>query len=94
MKIKLQFELPLPEGFEPFLRVIAETHGYRGSESEISAEDFVCQKICVPQVDSLFRTLITNALAPYFGLAAQDKVDSVLAAYEQQRVVTAAMVTE
>ena len=95
MKVKVQFEMPLPEGFEPFLKVIAETHGYsEAAYPDKSVEQFICEDVCAPQVSNLFRVIIINALTPYFGIAGKEQVDAVQAAYQQLHSVTAEIVME
>ena len=95
MKVKVQFEMPLPEGFEPFLKVIAETHGYsEAAYPDKSVEQFICEGVCAPQVSNLFSGLIVNALTPYFGIAGKEQVDAVQAAYQQLHSVTAEIVME
>lgn len=95
MKVKVQFEMPLPEGFEPFLKVIAETHGYsEAAYPDKSIEQFICQNVCQSQVSNLFRLIIANALTPYFGVAGKEQVDTVLTVYQQAHTVTAEIVVE
>ncbi|NBT57468.1 hypothetical protein EBT16_01675 [bacterium] len=95
MKLKVQFEMPLPEGFEPFLKVIAEIHGYsEAAYPDKSVEQFICEGVCAPQVSNLFRIIVTNALTPYFGIAGKEQVDTVLTVYQQSHAVTAEIVVE
>ena len=91
MKVKVQFEMPLPQGFEPYLEVIAKAHGYQGQGS---LEQFICQEVCQPQVSALFRSLIVNALIPYFGFAGLAQVEAVEAQYSLGHTVTAEIVME
>lgn len=91
MKLKVQFEMPLPEGFEPYLEVIARAHGYQGNGS---SEQFICQEVCQSQVSALFRSLIVNALIPYFGFAGLAQVEAVEAQYSLGHSVTAEIVME
>lgn len=95
MKVKVQFEMPLPEGFEPFLKVIAETHGYvESTDGGPSMNDFICKEICEKQVSSLFRNLIVNALTPYFGIAGREQVQAVEDSYMAMHSVVADIVSE
>ena len=95
MKLKVQFEMPLPEGFEPYLEVIAKAHGYSGPEaSGLSPEQFICQEVCQPQVSALFRSLIVNALIPHFGFAGLAQVEAVEAQYSLSHTVVADIVME
>jgi hypothetical protein len=90
MKLKVQFEMQLPEGFEPFLKIIADAYGYTEHEGPI--ESFVCEKICVSQVSNLFSSIITNALTPYFGIASKEQVKMVQSVYLQTHSVTAEII--
>lgn len=95
MKVRVTFEMPLPQGFEPFLLVIAETHGYSPSQyPDLTPEQFILAHVCCPQVSTLFRTLITNALSPYFGVAGRTQVDEVQSVYEDTHTVIADIVDE
>jgi hypothetical protein len=91
MKLKVQFEMPLPEGFEPYLEVIARAHGYQGNGS---SEQFICQEVCQPQASALFRSLIVNALTPYFGIAGQSQVAIVEEQYSLSHTVVADIVSD
>ena len=91
MKVKVQFEMPLPEGFEPYLEVIARAHGYQGDGS---SQQFICQGVCQPQVSALFRSLIVNALTPYFGLAGQAQIEAVESHYAANHTVVADIVSD
>ena len=93
MKLRVTFELPLPEGFEPFLQVIAEAHGYTMEEDK-TAMQYICQNVCCPQVSALFQTLITSALHPYFGMAGRDQINAVQANYVENHTVSAEIVDE
>jgi hypothetical protein len=88
MKITATFEMPLPEGFEPYMDIIARTHGWSGAQGT-SAAGFLCENVCKPQVSSLFRVLIGNALSHYFGLAGQEQVSVILGQYDQLHTVAA-----
>lgn len=88
MKVKVQFEMPLPEGFGPYLEIIAKTHGWSES-SEMAVADYVCENVCKPQVSSLFSTIIANAIAGYLGISGAEQVKEILAAYHQLHTVTA-----
>lgn len=95
MKLRVTFEMPLPAGFEPFLKVIAETHGYSTTEyPELTPEQFILTHVCCPQVSGLFKAIITNALSPYFGVAGRNKVDEVQDVYDETHSVIADIVDE
>jgi len=91
MKLKVQFEMPLPDGFEPYLEVIAKAHGYQGQGSP---EQFICQEVCQPQVSALFKGLMLNALIPYFGFAGLSQVEAVEAEYVASHSVVADIVSD
>jgi len=88
MKVSVQFELPLPEGFEPYLQIIAKTHGW-SEGSELSVTDYICENVCKPQVSSLFSAIIANAISGYLGLSGSEQVKDILLAYNQLHTVTA-----
>lgn len=88
MKVTVQFELPLPEGFEPYLQIIAKTHGW-SEASELNVNQYVCENVCKPQVSSLFSAVIANAISAYLGISGSDQVKEILAAYQQLHTVTA-----
>jgi|LakMenE01Jun11ns_1017448.scaffolds.fasta_scaffold9877632_2 hypothetical protein len=95
MKIRVTFEMPLPEGFEPFLLVIAETHGYSASQyPDLTPEQFVLAHVCCPQVSTLFKTIITSALSPYFGIVGKEQVEQVQSVYENTHTVVADIVSD
>lgn len=91
MKLRVTFEMPLPDGFEPYLEVIARAHGYQGDGS---SQQFICKEVCQPQVSALFRALIVNALTPYFGIAGQSQVALVEEQYSLGHTVTADIVSD
>ena len=88
MKVAVRFELSLPEGFEPYLQIIAKTHGWTEG-SELSVADYVCENVCKPQVSSLFSAIIANAISAYLGISGSDQVQEILSAYHQLHTVTA-----
>jgi hypothetical protein len=88
MKVSVQFELPLPEGFEPYLQIIAKTHGW-SEGSELTVNEYVCENVCKPQVSSLFSAIIANAISGYLGLSGSEQVKDILLAYNQLHTVTA-----
>jgi hypothetical protein len=88
MKVSVQFELPLPEGFEPYLQIIAKTHGW-SEGSELTVNKYVCENVCKPQVSSLFSAIIANAISGYLGLSGSEQVKDILLAYNQLHTVTA-----
>jgi hypothetical protein len=88
MKVTVQFELPLPEGFEPYLQIIAKTHGWTEG-AELSVADYICKNVCEPQVSSLFSAIIVNAISAYLGISGSDQVKEILSAYHQLHTVTA-----
>jgi hypothetical protein len=88
MKLTVTFEMPMPEGFEPYLDIIAKTHGWSAS-SEQTAIDFVCESVCKPQVSSLFSAVIANAISGYLGLSGSEQVKDILAAYNELHTVKA-----
>lgn len=95
MKLRVTFELPLPEGYEPFLRVIAEMHGYSEANCPgVSVSDFICKNICEPQVSALFHSLINNALSPYFGIAGRQQVEAIEGQYATTHAVVANMIDD
>lgn len=95
MKLRVTFELPLPEGYEPFLRVVAEMHGYSEANFPgVGVSEFVCKNICEPQVSALFHSLINNALSPYFGIAGRQQVEEVQSLYADTHSVVADIVSE
>jgi hypothetical protein len=88
MKLTVTFEMPLPEGFEPYLDIIAKTHGWSES-SEQTAIDFVCENVCKPQVSSMFSAIIANAISGYLGLSGSEQVKEILATYHALHTVEA-----
>lgn len=88
IKVQIIFEMPLPEGFEPYLDIIAKTYGWSAS-SEQTAINFVCENVCKPQVSSLFSTVIANAITGYLGLSGSEQLKEILSAYHQLHTVTA-----
>lgn len=93
MKLSIKFELPLPDGYEPFLQVIAEMHGYsEANYPGVSVSEFICKNICKPQVSALFHRLINNALSPYFGIAGRQQVEAINKQYDALHSVTAEIV--
>ena len=90
MKLTVTFEMPLPEGFEPYLDIIAKTHGWSKS-SEQTAIEFVCESVCKPQVSSLFSAIIANAISGYLGLSGSEQLKKILATYNTIHTVTAEM---
>jgi len=93
MKVKVQFELPLPEGFGPYLQIIAKIHGW-SEASEMTPEAYVCENVCKPQVSSLFSAIIANAIAGYLGISGSEQVKDILATYNQIHTVTAEIADE
>ena len=91
MKLKVQFEMPLPEGFEPYLEVIARVHGYQGDGNP---QQFICQEVCQPQVSALFRALIVNALTPYFVIAGRQQVEAIEGQYATTHAVVANIIDD
>lgn len=94
MKLRVTFELPLPPETQPYLGIIAKVFGYSPSLHEMTPEAFVCKEVCEPQVSALFRTMITNALSSYLGLAGADQVSQVQAQYDATHSVTADIVSD
>ena len=95
MKLQVVFELPLPQGYEPFLKIIAETHGYSESAcSDTTVETFVCKNVCELQITQLFANLIQNALNPYFGLVGRDQVQAILSQYTNTSSILANIVND
>jgi len=92
-KVRIVFEMPLPEGYEPYLDIIAKTYGWSAS-SEQTAIDFVCENVCKTQVSSLFSTLIANAITGYLGLSGSEQLKEILAAYHALHTVEAEIVDE
>jgi hypothetical protein len=88
MKVTVQFELPLPEGFEPYLEIIAKTHGWTEG-SELNVADYICENVCKPQMSSLFSAIIANAISAYLGISGSDQVKEILSTYHQLHTVTA-----
>lgn len=88
MKVTVQFQLPLPEGFEPYLQIIAKTHGW-SEGSELSVAEYICENVCKPQVSSLFSAIIANAISGYLGLSGSEQVKEILAAYHELHTITA-----
>lgn len=88
MKVTVQFELPLPEGFEPYLQIIAKTHGWSES-SDLTVSQYICENVCKPQVSSLFSAIIANAISGYLGISGSEQVRDILLAYNQLHTVTA-----
>jgi hypothetical protein len=88
MKLTVTFEMPMPEGFEPYLDIIAKTHGWSES-SEQTAIEFVCENVCKPQVSSLFSAIIANAISGYLGVSGSEQVKEILGAYHTLHTVEA-----
>lgn len=93
MKLKVVFELPMPEGFEPYLTIIAKTHGWL-EDSGQSQEAFICENICKPQISTLFSAIINNAISGYLGISGAEQVKDIIATYNQIHTVTAEMIEE
>lgn len=93
MKIEVNFEMPLPEGFEPFLQIIAEAHGYsQALYPDKTVEQFICDNVCAPQVVALMKSLAVNPLVPYFGIAQLDKIEAVRNVFDETHSVTAQII--
>ena len=88
IKLQIIFEMPLPEGFEPYLDIIAKTYGWSAS-SEQTAINFVCENVCKPQVSSLFSVIISNAVSGYLGTSGAEQVQQIIATYNELHTVTA-----
>lgn len=90
MKVSVSFELPLPEGFEPYLLLIAKSHGYvEGGET--SLEDFICREVCEKQVSSLFRTLVKSALGGQLGIVGQPQIAVIEQSFDALHSVSASI---
>jgi hypothetical protein len=93
MKARIVFELPLPEGFEPYLEVIAKVHGYSETEfPNVTAGDYLLKQVCTAAVAAMFQTMITNALSVYYGLAGEEQVKAIQAQYMDTHTVVAEIV--
>jgi hypothetical protein len=88
MNITVTFAMPLPEGFEPFMDIIAKTHGW-SVQSDISAAVYLCESVCKPQVSALFRVIVSNAISSYLGLSGQEQLNAILEQYDTLHTVTA-----
>jgi hypothetical protein len=88
MKLQVVFEMPMPEGFEPYLTIIAKTHGW-SEESGVTEIEYVCKEICEPQVSSLFSVIISNAVSGYLGTSGAEQVQQIIATYNELHTVTA-----
>jgi len=93
MKLQVTFNMPLPEGYEPFLEVIAKTHGWSEATGE-SAASYVCSEVCKPQVSVLFEALIKGALSPYFGSSGASQVEQIVGHYRASHEVSADIVAD
>lgn len=91
MKLQVAFELPLGPESEPYLAMIARLHGYvEGGDQGL--HDFVCSKICEPQVSSLFRSLVVSGLSGYLGASGVATIDSVAAQFDANHSVSATFI--
>lgn len=88
MNITVTFTMPLPEGFEPFLDIIARTHGWT-EQSSSSAASYLCDNVCRPQVSALFRSIVGNAISSFLGLSGQEQLQAILKQYDALHSVTA-----
>jgi|688.fasta_scaffold518811_4 hypothetical protein len=88
MKLDVTLSMPLPENSAPFLMIIAKAHGYEGPAEQAAINQFVCEHICKQQMLALFRTIITNALAPYYGIANSAEATKAVIYFDEQAVVT------
>lgn len=88
MNITVTFAMPLPEGSEPFLDIIARTHGWT-EQSDSTAAVHLCESVCKPQVAALFRSLVGNAISSYLGLSGQAQLQAILEQYDALHSVTA-----
>lgn len=80
--------MPLPEGFEPYLDIIAKFYGWT-DQSDTSAAAYLCEHVCEPQVSDLFRSIIGHAISTYVGLAGQAQTEVILQQYDALHSVTA-----
>jgi len=95
MKLVIRFELPLPAEAPPFMETIAKVFGHNPEDPGAEpVEQFICKNVCEPQIDALFRALITNSLSGYFGLAGKPAVDAVIAKYDASRSIVAEIVAD
>ena len=88
MNITVTFAMPLPEGFEPFMDIIAKTHGW-SEQTDIRAAVYLCESVCKPQVSALFRVIVGNAISSYLGLSGQAQLNAILEQYDALHSVTA-----
>jgi hypothetical protein len=88
MKLQVAFEMQLPEGYEPYLEIIAKTHGWSEGLG-VTATSYVCQSVCEKQVSALFSSIISGALSAYYGLSGAAQVDAIIEQYQQGHAVAA-----
>lgn len=91
MKLKVTFEMPLQDGSDPFIEVIAKIHGWTPG-GDVSAKEYICKSICEPQVSWLFRSLINGALSAYYGVSGEAQLAGVVEEYNRTHSVSAEIV--
>lgn len=93
MNIKAFFEMPLPEGSEPFMMLIAKSHGFNPS-GELTLNEFLTKEVCEKQISSLFRAIIRNALEGQLGISGTEQINNILAAYDASHKSSAIIADE
>lgn len=89
MKMRVTFELPLPESSNIYFEILAKTHGYIATQTDETAMEFVLNKICCKQVSSLFHNLIVDGLAAFYGSERQNIVEQICTIYQKTHSVIA-----
>jgi hypothetical protein len=93
MKLQVTFNMPLPEGYEPFLEVIAKTHGW-SEATGVTVTEYIRSQVCQPQVSALFEGLIKGALYPFFGSAGAAQVEQIVDHYRAYHQVSADIIPD
>jgi hypothetical protein len=92
MKLSVTFDLPLPEGAEEFIRVIAKVHGI--SSDELSDITDGLETVCEEQTKALFYNLTISALSAYLGFAGAQTIEQIRAHFETAAEISATLTSE
>lgn len=92
MKLSVKFDLPLPEGAEEFIRIIARVHGI--SSEELSDITDGLEKVCEEQTKALFYNLTISALSAYLGFAGGETIEKIRNHFEANADTAAFLIAE
>lgn len=91
-KLIVTYELEVSPENEPLIPVIASMEGWK-SESGITSEEFINERVSKPRVNMVFDRLIEQAVKSYFGIAGKTQADAVLLQYQGAHKVTSEFVS-